>query len=41
MDSPNERARSFLAGEALSFVEADSLWRLLLDAASPRSRVGS
>ena len=35
MDSPNQRARSFLAGEALSFVEADSLWRLLLDRGEP------
>ena len=35
MDSPNERARSFLAGEALSFVEADALWRSLRDHDEP------
>ena len=35
MDSPNERARSFLAGEALSFVEADLLWRALRDGGEP------
>src|SRR5271154_4089100 len=35
MESPNERARSFLAGEALSFVEADALWRSLREHNEP------
>jgi predicted acylesterase/phospholipase RssA len=35
MDSPSERARSFLAGESLSFVEADALWRSLRDHDEP------
>src|SRR6476659_5691183 len=35
MDSANKRARSFLAGEALSFVEADALWRSLRDGNEP------
>lgn len=35
MDSANKRAQSFLAGEALSFLEADALWRSLLDSNEP------